>query len=191
MKILLSVIVVIVLFSTLMAQPRQKDLDKVPSKIEKIMIENHDLDPEAGRHFYIAYGIAVDKHGKKYNWYSFINSDYYYQFRFDANLNKKDSVAISQLMDGMKRPYDSFENWIGASNDWIFSEYSTSTCYKKYTGKYYIDYNGKKQPEYDEVSSLCAATIKYVKMMQKIFKKFEVAAVNQELIDAEYAWALK
>ena len=140
---------------------------------------------------YVAWGTALTKTGKTLTWYSFTNSDAWYQFLFSEDLSKEDSIAISQIRDGLDRPYETSNNWIGTSNDWAMADCSPTTCYKKYTGKWYTNYEGKRARDSYEISSLCAATTKYVKIMRKIFTKFEVSVVNQKIVDEEYAWALK
>lgn len=163
----------------------------IPAKLKKIMEQNSAMHDSYESQPYIAWGVALTKTGKTLHWYSFINSDMYYQFMFSEKLSAEDSLAISKLLDGLNRSYESSDNWVGASNDWAMSEYSPTTCYKKYTGTWYTDYEGKKQREYYEIGSLCAATTKYVKIMRKVFTKFEVSAVNQVIVNEEYAWALK
>lgn len=189
MKSFITLILVVIFLSNPLFSQAKKF--SVPKKIHQLMQKNNDFDPESGRHRYIAWGVAQDKSGKSYYWYSFINSDAWYQFRFDHSISKSDSVQFSKILDGFQRPYESNENWVGASNDWAFSHVSPITCYKQYTGKWFTDYEGKKQREYYEVVSLSAATTKYVKMMRKVFTKFEVAGVHPDIVTQDYGWALR
>lgn len=171
------------------AQSHKRFAEKVPSKVEKIMADNGDFDHPY--HNYVAWGIAKTSGGEKLYWYSFLNSDAYYQFRFSGNISRDDSAKICKLMDGLKRPYEVSGAWVGASNDWCMSEYSPKTAYKKFTGKTWVGYDGKRQPEYTEIISLSAATTEYARKMRSVFTVFEVGGISPDITSSEYAWALK